>query len=224
MYLCAVGGSWCCSCCATGIEEQSSTEPLKRLSTARLELCACVLAAHLHNRIQRVIDMRIDGLWFWTDSSICLNWLKLPPNTWKTFVANSVSEIQHFTAGCKWKHVAGIENPADLVSRGMSVADFNESRSWKRGPSWLALSEKFWPVSDPSEGDDEERALKVLQTSIHTAPTYNWVFLRWSSYTRLVNVVALCLRFALYSIGHNDRTLVFSTQHAPVGTCLCVAG
>ena len=26
----------------------------------------------------------------------------------------------------------------------------------------------------------------------------------------------------LYSIGQNDRTLVFSTQHAPVGTGLCV--
>ena len=25
-----------------------------------------------------------------------------------------------------------------------------------------------------------------------------------------------------YSIGQNDRTLVFSTQHAPVGTGLCV--
>ena len=93
------------------LASKSKVAPLKRLSIARLELCACVLAAHLHNRIKRAINMRIDGSWFWTDSSICLNWLKLPPNTWKTFVANRVSEIQHFTAGCKWKHVAGTSLP-----------------------------------------------------------------------------------------------------------------
>ncbi|XP_062708809.1 uncharacterized protein LOC115266910 [Aedes albopictus] len=87
--------------------------PLKRLSLPRLELCAAVVAAQLHGRVNEALDMNIASSFFWSDSTVTLQWLKSPPNTWKTFVANRVSEIQTTTHGARWNHVAGSQNPVE---------------------------------------------------------------------------------------------------------------
>lgn len=46
--------------------------------------------------------------------------LKLrPPEKWKPFVANRVSEIQTVEFNYEWRHVLSGDNPADLFSRGV---------------------------------------------------------------------------------------------------------
>ncbi|XP_055623510.1 uncharacterized protein LOC129766935 [Toxorhynchites rutilus septentrionalis] len=177
------------------LASKSRVAPLKRLSIARLELCSCVLAAHLHHRVKESIGVNVSASYFWSDSAVCLHWLRAPPSTWKTFVANRVSEVQHYTHEGRWNHISGTENPADLVSRGMSIDDFICSDVWKHGPAWLAHPQEAWPISNtytvPEEGLEE----KIVVVSVQTTPSVNSWFLRWSSYTRLLHVVGYCLRF-----------------------------
>ncbi|XP_055622077.1 uncharacterized protein LOC129765689 [Toxorhynchites rutilus septentrionalis] len=177
------------------LASKSKVSPLKRLSIARLELCAAVLAAHLHSRIKQAIDISISGSYFWSDSAVTLQWLRSPPNVWKTFVANRVSEIQHFTHGSQWNHVSGCENPADLVSRGMTVEEFLNSKMWRSGPSWLQLSSRNWPISNPPGVAEELLEIRAVVATVQTSPSVNPWFLRWSSYRRMIHVIGYCMRF-----------------------------
>ncbi|XP_058456550.1 uncharacterized protein LOC131433948 [Malaya genurostris] len=174
------------------LASKSRVAPLKRITIARLELCAAVLAAHLHARIKNAIDVNVCTSYFWSDSAVTL---QSPPNVWPTFVANRVSEIQQFTHGCQWKHVSGIENPADLVSRGMSVDDFLKSALWKCGPSWLPSPPQDWPISIPLGVTADDLELKTTVAVTQTTSTIHPWFLRWSSYSRLLHVIGYCLRF-----------------------------
>ena len=47
--------------------------------------------------------------------------------SFKPFVANRIGDIQ-CTSPKQWRHVPGMENPPDLPTRGLSAADFCESK------------------------------------------------------------------------------------------------
>lgn len=65
---------------------------------------------------------------------IVLAWIAKEPSRWQTFVSNRVSEIQSSLLYNHWGHVSGKENPADLVSRGVSCDKLKGSDLWWAGP------------------------------------------------------------------------------------------
>ncbi|XP_052561950.1 uncharacterized protein LOC120426986 [Culex pipiens pallens] len=178
------------------LTSKSKVAPLKKRSIPRLELCAFFLAAQMFVRVVEALDVKFQDVYFWTDSEVVLQWLKSAPRRWKPFVANRISEIQIITHGAKCLHVAGLENPADLVSRGMPAEKLVNSPKWKFGASWLGKHKPLWPPQRDLKGalpieEQKEKPILVVQT----APP-NHVFTIFFSYRRLLNAVGLALRFA----------------------------
>ena len=85
-----------------------------------------LLLAQLIQKTVPALNLKINRILLWADSTIVLSWLATSASKWKTFVANRVSQIQELTAGCEWRHVASASNPADLISRGTNPDTFEE--------------------------------------------------------------------------------------------------
>ncbi|XP_055591098.1 uncharacterized protein LOC129743154 [Uranotaenia lowii] len=195
---------------------KSRVAPLKRLTLPRLELCAAKEAAELHSNIIKALSLNSVKSVFWSDSTIVLHWLKAQPNTWNTFVANRVSSIQTCTFGHQWNHIAGKENPADLVSRGLNVEAFLENQLWKNGPKWLREPEKDWPAQNLldtlDEGQLEIRKI-VNAVSAPKAPESLEFFKTQHTLNTLLRIVAFCLRFSI-NCRTPDRKICASTVTA----------
>ncbi|GBN42013.1 hypothetical protein AVEN_272945-1, partial [Araneus ventricosus] len=56
---------------------------------------------------------------------------------WKQFVRNRVKEIQSLSDKESWFHCSGLDNPADLLARGISVDCLLGSAKWWTVPSFL---------------------------------------------------------------------------------------
>nr|CAH7748491.1 unnamed protein product [Callosobruchus chinensis] len=150
------------------------------------------------SKVLESIKISVDSVSYWTDSSIVLCWISAPPNTWKLFVSNRISKIQGSTDVSQWKHVASADNPADLVSRGISASQLPSCKIWWHGSVWLNKSEKEWPEplyqarnKIEIEHVPEKRHLQVSLIAKHDFSILD----RYSSLYRLQKIVAFCFRF-----------------------------
>ena len=123
-------------------------------------------------------------MYAWSDSQVVLTWLRKHPRFWKTFVANRVSYIQTELPSANWAHVPTKENPADLATRGSKPSELVNNELWWHGPAWLSTPSENWPNTAESV-----RALHSQES-----PAEPEILTRFSSLTRLLRVVAYCLR------------------------------
>ncbi|XP_046577406.1 uncharacterized protein LOC124285249 [Haliotis rubra] len=92
---------------------------------------------------------------------------------YKVFVGARVAEIQNLTDTHCWRYVNTQQNPADDITRGLSVKDLVEESRWRNGPAFLRQSADEWPES-PSTGSDEPAELRksaMLSTIVTQTPT-----------------------------------------------------
>ncbi|UYV75384.1 hypothetical protein LAZ67_13000077 [Cordylochernes scorpioides] len=192
------------------VASKSRVAPKKKLTIPRLELMSCLIGSRLTKQVMKIISESIaipeTNIWFWTDSSTVLRWIQ-NEKPWATFVRNRVNEICSISKKENWHHVSGVNNPADLPSRGSSVKKLIEHRWWE-GPSFLWSEEASWNQFDPIF--DEEEINKELKKTVNiavnsTKDNFMDKLERYGDYHRIVRIVAYLLRFKRKTISDESR-------------------
>ena len=106
---------------------------------------------------------------FWLDSTSVLWWIRGYGKMFKPFVANRIGEIHSLTNPDQWKYVPTELNPADYLTRGMTVLELVEKQSWWEGSKYLQETDEKWPkniVPGASEQAQNEIKKKYLERFI----------------------------------------------------------
>ncbi|GBN56844.1 hypothetical protein AVEN_239387-1 [Araneus ventricosus] len=82
--------------------------------------------AQLKAEVEQALNLQIDSILMYTDSTISLAWIQTSPHRLKTFVANRVVKIQRLTQNSEWQHVPSNLNPADVLSRGLVTVEIRK--------------------------------------------------------------------------------------------------
>ncbi len=116
---------------------QGRVVPVRANTIPRLELEALTLLAKQLAYIREIMDIDKQYVYAWSDSEIVLAWTKKHPSGLKTYVGNRVQIIQAEVDVQNCNHVSSKDNPADLISRGISANKLVNSDLWWHGPAWL---------------------------------------------------------------------------------------
>ena len=182
--------------------------PLKmigKISMPRSELQGAKLAVQMKNMLHDSLPRKPEEDIFWTDSENVMCWLQKPPEDFKVFVSNRVQFIKQHTQVSQWRHVPGIDNPADLPTRGCTAKEMLQGPirdKWLQGPSWLQLSPEKWPLNLKFTANPEsQKELKIScllamskNTSAHPLEQY-FLKARILSYEKIQNVMLPVLRY-----------------------------
>uniref|UniRef100_A0A1B0D818 Uncharacterized protein n=1 Tax=Phlebotomus papatasi TaxID=29031 RepID=A0A1B0D818_PHLPP len=119
-----------------------STESVAKAKDIQSQLLH-VLKSELVVKVQD--QFTLESIHFWCDSMVVLHWINGDPEDYKIFVGRRLKEIRKVSAPFQWRHVRTHSNPADLISRGTSPLQIQESSLWWHGPEWLLQPESQWP-------------------------------------------------------------------------------
>lgn len=195
---------FCCS--------KTRVAPIKNCNIHRLELESALLLSKLVNRVCSTLDLESESAWLFSDSTTTLSWLSKPSNSWKIYVANRVRKIQTVFTISNFAYINTKDNPADLGTRGIQANKLKGNSLWEFGPGFLLQSDyKF--VSFKADVTLTVPDLLIEKSSYAVAKIVNTetdILYRFSSYSRLLAVVACIFRFILNCLRSSNRITLSS--------------
>ena len=140
--------------------------PIKSVSIPRLELTAAKLAVEVNLEVTRALDLKVDQVVYWTDSTSTLKYINNETTRYNVFVANRLTVIHDGSDKEQWRYVPSTLNVADMVSRGT----LQDIEVWKHGPSFLWRTSEHWPKT-PELGrvpadDPEVKVVRSTSTAV----------------------------------------------------------
>ena len=189
------------------------------MTVPRLELSATVLAVQLDKSVREELDVPITQSTYWSDSTCVLQYIRNQSKRFHTFVANRLSVIHENSAPHQWRHISSELNPADEVSRGLTVEEMCANSKWLNGPQFLTRKDEFWPrdptLHEPELSDDDpeiKRAQSNSQSSSghQSGDVLSSLIERHSSWERLKRAVAWLHRFRTWFIERYSRSPISS--------------
>lgn len=183
---------------------KSRVTPTKPTTIPRLELTAAVVAVRLNQEIQENLDYEIQETFFWTDSTLVLQYINNEARRFKPFIANRLAVIHEKTKPSQWKWVDTNSNPADHASRGLRSTDVQKVTEWIHGPKFLWQDPETWPkLPNSVETQDTQLELRKdaqvneMQAVIHSDPLDSFLEY-YSSWYALKKGIAWLMRYLLY--------------------------
>ena len=113
----------------------------KTLPIPQLELLGCHLLSKLGDPVKRAIGMivKVDAVYFWKDSDMCLWWIKSVDKERKAWMENRTNAIRALTDIDLWRFVLGDCNPSDIATRKGDFVDLGSNALFWNGPYYLLL-------------------------------------------------------------------------------------
>ncbi|XP_058979028.1 uncharacterized protein LOC131802654 isoform X1 [Musca domestica] len=208
---------------------KTSCAPTRYHTIPKLELQAAVIGVRMKENILENHLKNINNIYFWSDSSTVISWIRSEHRTYKQYVANRVSEILESSRIEQWRWCPGAENPADEGTRAKGPKKYQPEGRWKNGPEFLRKEEKYWPDEEQigtcvdhskTELRNKYKVLVACQVCF-CIPDIN----RFSKYRRLKRAMAWTFRFVenmkRKSVVSGDLT-VEEEARAEMYLCRCV--
>jgi len=175
--------------------------PLKTLTLPKLELMAAVVASRVARFILDALNQQDTPTYCWGDSQIALYWLKSTRDL-PLFVRRRVSEIKEAIPEATWNYCPTADNPADLLTRGISYQLFSlPNNLWWKGPPWLTAP-SAWPQWQSEPAIELHAAAAIAQefTPQPATPTASGLHAvinisDYSTLNRLLAVTAYTYRY-----------------------------
>ncbi|XP_046549788.1 uncharacterized protein LOC124259655 [Haliotis rubra] len=124
---------------------KSRLAPVRTVTIPRLELTAVSVSLQLGQQLLNQLDMEIDEVSYYTDSTTVLHYINNEAKRFPVFVANRVRLIRDYSQPSQWKFIDFRTKLADIASRGMSIGQFLHADTWLHGPKFLHAHESEWP-------------------------------------------------------------------------------
>ena len=189
----------------------------KTLPIPQLELLGCHLLSKLGDSVKRAIGMivKVDAVYFWKDSDMCLWWIKSVDKERKAWMENRTNAIRALTDIDLWRFVLGDCNPSDIATRKGDFVDLGSNALFWNGPYYLLLDPSGWPkpkqsfvgVFDNTENVGTETHVAVSED---VSDSDIWVenlikIKNFSLLEKLLPVTSYVLRFKNNSLAKNRK-------------------
>jgi hypothetical protein len=123
------------------IQARSKIKPVKATHTIPyMELLSVELGLSLLKKLaNKTFGVPIFELYLWNDSQACYDWMRIETRSLQEFIKNRVLKVRQYLKLEQIRWVPGPLNPADIATRGMTVAQLKENPHCLEGPDFLML-------------------------------------------------------------------------------------
>ena len=175
---------------------KSKVTPPQPRTIPELELCGAKLLAQLVTTTRQTLEVPLQDVYAYSDSTVVLAWLDGQPRKDKVFISNRIASTINLLPPKTWNFVPTTQNPADAASRGLTALELKRHTLWWNGPPWL----KTQPVRFPTHPQETARLLQKEkedsgQEVVLAVVTQHHFEQRFNSYGKLVRTTCWMLRF-----------------------------